>query len=134
VSDALATDVAAHADELAANGGGGGGSEWDAAALARRWREHLEAGRIVCVADPYWAMPYPMWQMPSDLFDELQSTSALVIMKVTRRRMIDKDDRPHLDLHEKQREEREIASCTSPLARSCTPWMVCAPRIMRSMS
>ena len=123
VSDALATDVAAHADELAANGGGGGGSEWDAAALARRWREHLEAGRIVCVADPYWAMPYPMWQMPSDLFDELQSTSALVIMKVTRRRMIDKDDRPHLDLHEKQREEREIASCTPPSrARALPGW------------
>ena len=120
VSDALAKDVAAHADELAANGGGGG-SEWDAAALARRWREHLEAGRIVCVADPYWAMPYPMWQMPSDLFDELQSTSALVIMKVTRRRMIDKDDRPHLDLHEKQREEREIASCTPPRAPVYSP-------------
>ena len=51
VSDALEEDVVQHAETLA------GGDDAGAAALAARWKGHLDTGRLRCVADPYWAMP-----------------------------------------------------------------------------
>lgn len=51
VSDALEQDVRQHAETLAA------GDDAGAAALASRWKGHLDSGRIRCVADAYWAMP-----------------------------------------------------------------------------
>lgn len=35
----------------------------------------------MCVADSYWAMPYALWAVPRSLYDELRTTSDLMVVK-----------------------------------------------------
>lgn len=78
VSDALSNDVAHHADALCS--AAAKASHPGAARLAARWRGHLDSGKLVCVDDAYWAMPYPMWRMTLWLRGEL-SESRLTVVK-----------------------------------------------------
>ena len=75
VSDALEKDVDGHIASLAA------GSFPAAARVAEAWRERRASGAFACFAEPYWAMPYALWRMPSALRDELASTSDLIVVK-----------------------------------------------------
>lgn len=72
VSDALERDVDAHIAELT-----NGATE----AVAARWKERRERNEFVCVADSYWAMPYALWEVPRSLYDELRTTSDLIVVK-----------------------------------------------------
>lgn len=76
VSDALERDVDAHIETLAADA-----SKPAAAELAAKWKARRASGAFVCQAEPYWAMPYPLWEMPTALREELRRTSGLVIVK-----------------------------------------------------
>ena len=77
VSDVLEADVDGTSDALAADGG----RHPAAAAAAARWRGRRTDGSLVCRAEPYWAMPYPLWEMPADIRADLAATSDLVIIK-----------------------------------------------------
>lgn len=72
VSDALERDVDAHIAELTK------GATVD---VATRWKERRDKGEFVCVADSYWAMPYALWAVPRSLYDELRTTSDLMVVK-----------------------------------------------------
>ena len=75
VSDVLQSDVQDHINFLRKN-------EGKISSFATRWAEYLDTGRLVCLADDgYWAMPYPFWEMPSELRNDLAQTSDLVILK-----------------------------------------------------
>ncbi|KAJ1463120.1 hypothetical protein M885DRAFT_430602 [Pelagophyceae sp. CCMP2097] len=76
VSDALEQDVDGHISTLAADA-----AHPAAAALAAKWRVLRNDGRLVCVNDSYWAMPYALWEMPASLRSEFQATSKLTIVK-----------------------------------------------------
>lgn len=74
VSDALEVDVDAHIRACAAASPG-------LASLAEAWQTYRDDGSLLCCSEPYWAMPYALWEMPDDLRRELAQTSDLVIVK-----------------------------------------------------
>jgi len=76
VSDARAVDLKEHVESLACAEGFPG-----CVALGERWRGHLASGRWKLQEHLFWVQPSAMWEMPSDLFDELASKSALAFTK-----------------------------------------------------
>jgi hypothetical protein len=46
-----------------------------------RWKEYLANGKWVCNENSFWVQPPPMWEMPSDLRNDIKSRCDLAFIK-----------------------------------------------------
>ena len=75
VSDVLNKDVHEHVDILSKV------KDFpNFAKVASRWKSYLDNEKLILKDETYWAMPYPLWEMPPALRRDLTS-SALIVVK-----------------------------------------------------
>jgi len=79
VSDALEKDLREHvkyyADSVSVN-------EFpNANAAGKRWLSYLDEGKWECKENSFWVQPAPMWEMPSDLRNDLKQRCDLAFIK-----------------------------------------------------
>lgn len=76
VSDALENDLKEHVEYYASL------MEFESCrAAGERWKKYLDGGKWECNENSFWVQPPPMWEMPSDLRDDMESRCDLAFIK-----------------------------------------------------
>jgi hypothetical protein len=76
VSDALENDLKEHVEYYANL------MEFESCrAAGERWKQYLDGGKWECNENSFWVQPPPMWEMPSDLRDDMGSRCDLAFIK-----------------------------------------------------
>jgi len=78
VSDALEKDLREHVDYYANLDGEQYAS---CKAAGARWQGYLDSGKWLCNENSFWVQPPPMWNMPSDLREDMKSRCDLAFIK-----------------------------------------------------